>query len=175
MICKGVFILIYKYKKSSMVFLLLFCILPVTLLLLYIYRVDGNINFISRMVFVLIVFYGYFITVYSKEYVNRFVEFKSKTVVFNSFRIDKKVRHFNVKYEDILSLEAVKIPLLGIYKVKVKAKNVPYIIPITWCMKKHNELFYNLCSYADEYNPKVYIDNRLIEQLKKKGYYNEDK
>lgn len=105
------------------------------------------------------------------EYFNRFVEFNDEYAVFNSFRIDKKVRHFNVRYEDILSLEATKIPLLGIYKVKVKAKNVPYIIPVTWCMKKHHKLFYNLCIYAKKYNPNVYIDSCLIEQLEKKGYY----
>lgn len=105
------------------------------------------------------------------EYFNRFVEFKDNYAIFNSFRIDKKVRSYNIRYEDILSLETTKIPLLGIYKVKVKAKNVPYIIPVTWCMKKHNELFYNLYSYAQKHNPKVYVDGCLIEQLKKKGYY----
>ncbi|MEE1010909.1 MAG: hypothetical protein U0L11_02620 [Acutalibacteraceae bacterium] len=105
------------------------------------------------------------------EYMNRFVEFKDEHVIFNSFRIDKKVRSYTIRYEDILSLESVKIPLLGFYKVKVKAKNVPYAISVTWCMRNHNKLFYELYIHAKQSNPNVYIDNRLIEYFEKKNYF----
>ncbi len=105
------------------------------------------------------------------EYMNRFVKFEDGYITFNSFRIDKKVRSYNIKYEDILAIDAVKIPLLGFYKIKVKAKNVPYTLSVTWCMRNHNKLFYELYLCAKQSNPNVYVDNRLIEYFEKKGYF----
>ena len=144
-----------------MVFWLFFCITPVTILLTYIYSVDRDAWFVVRMVFILIVFFGYFIPIYGKEYIKRFVEFKDETVIFYSYRIAKKLHNFTVRYEDVFSLEATKIPLLGIYKVNVKAKNIPWAIPVTWCMAHKNELFRELCKRVKENNPNAYIDSRL--------------
>lgn len=123
-----------------------------------------------KSILIIVVFFV-LLSPYIGEYLNRFVEFKDEYVVFNSFRIDKKVRSYNVRYEDILSLEAVKIPLLGIYKIKIKAKNIPYTIPVTWCMKKHNELFYNLGFHVKKFSSDVFIDVQLTCFLKKRGYY----
>lgn len=80
----------------------------------------------------------------------------------------------NVPYGDILSVEAIKLPVLGVFKVKVKAKNIPWVIPVTWCINNHNEMYAKLCKNAREGNPKVYIDDKLIDYLAKKGYYEAD-
>lgn len=85
--------------------------------------------------------------------------------------MNKKVYNFNVKYENILSLEATMIPLLGIYKVKANAKSLPADIPVTWCISRHNKMYAKLCENARKGNPKVYIDDKLIKYLAKKGYY----
>ena len=71
--------------------------------------------------------------------------------------------------EDIKYLK--KIPLLGIYKIKVKCKNIPWQIPVTWCMCNHNEFFAKLCLEAESHNSNAYIDPRVIEFLKKRGIY----
>ena len=165
MIYKGVFVLKYTYKKSCMFFWLFLCISPATVFLMYIYSVDRDIIFVFRMIFILLIFFGYFIPVCAKEYVKRSVVFKIETVVFDSFRIAKKVRNFTVRYEDVLSLETTKIPLLGIYKVSVRAKNVPWPIPVTWCMAHKNELFSELCKRVQDNNPDAYIDNRLLSSM----------
>lgn len=114
------------------------------------------------------------ISLYIGEYLKRYVETKKESIVFNSFRFKNKVVNLNVPYSDILSIEAIKLPILGIYKVKVKAKNIPWLIPVTWCINHHNEMYAKLCKNARNGNPKVYIDDRLIEHLAKKGYYEAD-
>ena len=131
----------------------------------------GRLNY--KNVLIVVVFFALLLP-FIDEYLNRYVEFKDEYVVFNSFRIDKKVRSYNVKYNDILSLEAVKIPLLGIYKVKIKAKNIPYTIPVTWCMKKHNDLFYNLCFFSKKNNPNVFLNDQLTKFLEERSYYETD-
>lgn len=165
-----------KYKYSKFLFLIqvmlaLFCV--------YILAHDFKLYSTDTEIYKhsdLLGFVGFFAVLlpFIGEYINRFIEFKDEHIVFNSFRVKKKLYNFSIRYEDILSIEAVNIPILGIYKVKVKAKNIPCIIPVTWCMKRHNELFCKICKYAKKYNPKVYIDSCLIKHLEKKGFYNEN-
>lgn len=114
------------------------------------------------------------ISLYIGEYLKRYVETKKESIVFNSFRFKNKVVNLNVPYSDILSIEAIKLPILGIYKVKVKAKNIPWLIPVTWCINHHNEMYAKLCSNAQKGNPQIYIDDRIINHLVKKGYYEAD-
>ena len=161
----------YKYSKFSFYFQCIFIVVFSFSLLYYMYFNNGDILFLKKtggtIMGVLVVWY----MKYSPEYLKRFVEFHDNYVVFNSFRIPRKgVKSFYVKYEDILRLDATVIPIIGIYKVKVKCNNVPWIIPVTWCMSHHNELFSKLCSCAEEHNPNVNIDERLIGILGKKGY-----
>lgn len=149
-------------------------VLYAIVLLFFLYSKDNDVKELKKMLVTIIGFLTVFFSVYGGEYLNRYVEFNENYVTFNSYRIARKVRHFNVKYEDILSLEAKMIPIIGIYKVKVKAKNVPWSIPVTWCISHHNEMYAKLCKNARKGNPKVYIDDKLIEYLAKKGYYEAD-
>lgn len=164
----------YKYKKSMFFFQVALVILYAIVLLFFLYSRNNDIKWFKKMLVTITGFMTVFFSVYSGEYLNRYVEFNENYVTFNSYRIAKKVRHFNVKYEDILNLEATMIPIIGIYKVKVKAKNVPWSIPVTWCINHHNEMYAKLCKNAREGNPKVYIDDKLIDYLAKKGYYEAD-
>lgn len=164
----------YKFKKICLVFLWILSALPAITLLMYFYWIDRDIKFTLKMIVTLFGFFTVFISTYSGEYLNRYVELNENYVTFNSYRIARKVRHFNVKYEDILSLEATIIPIIGIYKVKVKAKNIPWAIPVTWCISHHKEMFGKLCGNAKKGNPNVYIDERLTEYLAKRGYYEAD-
>ena len=165
----------YKYAKTAYLSFVFGEILLAVVLLWYFYSKNGDIKWIKKMLITLTGYLTVFLSLASPEYLNRFVEFHDDYVVFNSFRIPRKgVKSFNVKYEDILRLDATVIPIIGIYKVKVKCNNVPWNIPVTWCMSRHNELFSKLCSYAEEHNPNVNIDERLIEILEKKGYRETD-
>ncbi len=164
----------YKYKKSMFFFQVALVILYAIVLLFFLYSEDNDIKWLKKMLVTITGFMTVFFSVYGGEYLNRYVEFNENYVTFNSYRIARKVRHFNIKYEDILSLEATMIPIIGIYKVKVKAKNVPWAIPVTWCISHHNEMYAKLCKNAREGNPNVYVDDKLIEYLAKKGYYEAD-
>lgn len=164
----------YIYSRLAIAFEWFLLIGLVALMLLLKYIRDGDITFTRKMIITL---YGFLITCWSlwgKEYLNRFVEFHDEYVCFNSFRFGKTVRDLNVRYEDILSLEAKVFPLVGIYRVRVRCKNVPWQIPVIFFMKKHNELFARLYSTAKAHNPGVYFDQKAIQILERKGYLKND-
>lgn len=161
----------YKYRKSMYV---IQAVMAAAFSYGLIFCMNNDANWNRKMIITITGFLAVFLSLYSGEYFKRYVEFGEEYVTFNSYRIAKKVRYLNVKYEDILSLEAMMIPFLGIYKVNVKAKNIQWIIPVTYCISKHNEMYARLCSNARKGNPNIYVDERLIKHLKKKGYYETD-
>ncbi len=145
-------------------------ILFMIVLLLYLQIRGSETRTISRTAASFAGLMAVFGSLMTKEYLSRYVEFHNNYVTFYSYRVKKKVYNFDVKYENILNLNATMIPILGIYKVKVKAKNLPADIPVTWCISKHNEMFSILCERVEKANPNVNIDSRIIKQLEKKGY-----
>ena len=166
----------YKYKKSMYIIQMGLSIVCSFMLLIFLYHLtDRSERWLRKTAIILSGFFVAFLGIYSTEYFNRYVEFNSEFVRFNSYRLGKQVHSLNVRYEDILSLESIKIPFLGIYKVKLKANNIPWTIPITWCMANRNELFYNICIYAQKSNPQVYIDSRLNEFMEKRQLNEADK
>ncbi|MBR2730545.1 MAG: hypothetical protein IKD72_00980 [Clostridia bacterium] len=112
--------------------------------------------FVIGFVFVL-----FFSIYYSKEYYQRRVVFEDAEVVFHSFRIAREVRTIHVKYEDILSIKAKPLPAPGVLSISVKAKNVPWEIPVSWRITHHKSLFAQLCTRAKMMNPSVYLDEKL--------------
>lgn len=108
--------------------------------------------------FVFIVFFSRF---YSKEYYQRRVIIEDTHVIFQSFRIARNVRTICVKYENILSITASTLPVLGVLSISIKAKNVPWEIPVSWRITHHKTLFSQLCVQAKMHNQTVYIDEAL--------------
>lgn len=139
-----------------------------------IYLFDSNLKLFNKNIISGLGVSFVMISLFIGEYLKRYVEIKKESVYFNSFRFKNKVINLTVPYGDILSVEAIKLPVLGVFKVKVKAKNIPWVIPVTWCINNHNEMYAKLCKNAREGNPKVYIDDKLIDYLAKKGYYEAD-
>lgn len=137
------------------------------LILCILYHISHSLNFFRRGLVSVIALEIFMIVGFNKEYQERYIEFKDEIVVFNSFRIASKVRTFNVKYEDIIRLHAKSLPILGIYAIVIKAKNIPWDIKVTWRMNKHKELFSTLCRKAFETKEVEFIDSNLITFLEK--------
>lgn len=165
-----------KYKYSKFMTFLMWSSIPllVVVLSVAINSFDNNLKLFNKNIITGLGLSFVMISLYIGEYLKRYVEIKKESVYFNSFRFKNKVINLNVPYGDILSIEVIKLPILGVFKVKVKAKNVPWSIPVTWCISHHNEMYAKLCKNAREGNPNVYIDDKLIEYLAKKGYYEAD-
>lgn len=106
---------------------------------------------------------------FNSEYLNRYVQFNENYFSLNSYRIAQKVRSFNIPYESVRKLEAVCIPLIGIYKVTIYADNIPWGIPVTCCMVKHNKMFTEMYSTILEHHPEIDVSEnytRFIERHK---------
>lgn len=159
----------YIYSRLAIAFEWFLLIGMVALMLLLKYIRDGDIRFTRKMIITL---YGFLITCWSlwgKEYLNRFVEFHDEYVCFNSFRFGKTVRDLNVRYEDILSLEAKVFPLVGIYRVRVRCKNVPWQIPVIFFMKNIMSFLLGYIPPLRHIIPVSILTKRRYRYLKERG------
>lgn len=74
-----------------------------------------------------------------------------------------KVRTLTITYDNILSIYATKIPLLGVCRVRVVAKGVrvPIKVPCFFCRSRDMfRDFYNICR---EKKPAIHFDDCLEE------------
>ena len=107
---------------------------------------------------------------FSREMLNRYVELYDDHILFNSFRFrDVKMKpavSLNVNFEDIWSIEAKTLPIIGIWAISVEGSNLPHKVTLSFCFEKHKELTRNLCDSVNKHNSKVFIDPRLTEYIK---------
>ncbi len=161
--------MVYKYSKKSLIAQYLFSVLYCLVLIAFAYYLDPGGSFFKKMVFGIPMFAVFFWCIMSKEKLNQYVELYNNYVHLNSFRFkdvrQKKALSFNIKYEDIFSIEAKTLPLIGVVGIKINARNLPQKLTITASISKHKELFKKICIYAKDYNPKVYIDEKLEKYI----------
>lgn len=122
-------------------------------------------------------FFVAFSTFYIIEELKKYVEIHDDHFYLNLFKFKKikfmKNTSFGVRYEDIISIESKFLPVLGLYSIKINAKNIPEKLKITFCFRKHKKLFAEIVKRAKRYNPDVYIDSKLEEYLEKRGLLEE--
>lgn len=163
--------MVYKYRRISIFIQILVCAVWDFALICFAYFLDTNGKFFTKILFgipaITFVIWASFI----KEILDRQIEFTPNYVRFNSFRLKnvmmKSTISFNVNYENILSIEAKKMPLVGIYGINISAKNLPQKIIINFNFRNHKNLYKEMCTFANQYNPNVYIDNRLQDYIER--------
>ena len=111
---------------------------------------------------------------FTGEYTNKYVELFDENVRFNSFRFKdvrmKKAIAFSVKYEDIISVNVRTLPIIGIWAISIKAKNLPQRVTVSFCFKNHRKFYDSLCKHVENKNPNAYIDKRLKEYIERKKH-----
>lgn len=135
-----------------------------------IYLLSGKEILFRQNTVLCTVFVVFFMLIFSNEYLKRYVEFFDESIRFNSFRIGeaRKVMSFNFRYENITSIESSYLPIIGVWKIKVRGKGFAYPIPISFCFNKYAELCEKLCGLVKEHNPDVYIDGRISNFIERK-------
>lgn len=125
--------------------------------------ITGKTDKCEQMVFIHVMVFGLGGLYYSSEYKNKYIEFSEKYVHFNSFRFKKEIKplSFNVKYEDVLSIDARNIPFIGNWAVTIRTKTFPKPIVVSFFFKKHKEIYNELISKAKYANPNIYISSQL--------------
>ena len=163
-----------KYCYSKILYSLQFVLVAIMgyALIFLVYKSNNDIVFMRKM---LLGSTGYFVLMYfmfSKEFFNKSVELDETCAKFNSFRFKsikmKDPVFFGVKYVDILSIESRRIPLLGVWAIKIHAKNLPQKISVSFCFKNHKKLFAELIKSAKQNNPNVYVDEHLVNYVRLK-------
>ncbi len=107
--------------------------------------------------------------VYIVEESRKYITLFDEHIHFNSFRFKKlklkRSSEFAVRYEDIYSIEAVRIPLIGLWAVKIGAKNLPEKIRLSRNFRKENLMFSEIIKRAKQNNPDAYIDRNLSKYI----------
>ncbi len=100
---------------------------------------------------------------FSFEYFRKHVEIFDDYVRFNSFRLIKSIDtvSINIKYEDIQSIEARYLPIIGVWGIRIHSRNSPKHIDLSFAFGKHKEMYSEICKKANEFNPHVVIDRRI--------------
>ncbi len=103
------------------------------------------------------------------EYKNKYVETFEEYMCLNSFRFRGHRRPFspNVRYEDIWYIEARRLPIIGVWGIRINAKYLPHKTTISFCFKNHKKLYAELCERVRYFKPDVRIDSYLTEYLDK--------
>lgn len=166
-----------KYKYSKIAFI---CCAMVTgfisfaLLFFYGYIIGAEEDQYLKVFFICSIFFAFCVFMFTGEYTNKYVELFDESVRFNSFRFKdvrmKKAIAFSVKYEDIISVNVRTLPIIGIWAISIKAKNLPQRVTVSFCFKKHREFYYNFCKRVENKNPNAYIDKRLKEYIERKKH-----
>ena len=158
----------YRYSQiiSALNWLTSFAIVSIFNIVLYAFIFHSYSTF-RKNVIISIVMYIAMVIGYNKEYRERYVELKDDYAVINSFRIARKVRSFNINYEDIISIDTKSLPVIGVYAFIIKAKNIPWKIRITWRMCKFKELAAILYKKTAATNETEYIDIKFKEMAEK--------
>lgn len=164
----------YKYKKMSWFLQWLFIVLVCALMILFYYLNGTSERTLYKMIgggtgLLLLFFFRY-----TGDYLNKYVELQEEVIRFNSFILRKagttRSITYNVRYEDIISVECRTIPIIGLYAIYIVGKNLPSKIPITLSFSKHRDLCRNLCATIKLRNPRAYVDPRIDKYCERANY-----
>lgn len=167
----------FKYRKSAVVYQWVSELLLIAVFIYLMYLDNCGIKqLVENVVYAILLFFALNV-MFAGEYLRRYVEFRDTYVCFNSFRMPrittKKPVTLNVPYEDILRIKVLKLPIIGVVRMKVITKGVYYGIPVSLLFCKHNKMFAEFVKRATEFSPNVNIDDKLVKYLEKRGLYEE--
>ncbi|MBQ3604310.1 MAG: hypothetical protein IJA02_10750 [Clostridia bacterium] len=167
----------YKYSKIAFVCCLIFTALIVmTILFTLGFFIDVEKKQFNNVILLVSAFLISCAFMYGGEYFNKYITLSDEQMFFNSFRFKGKIHpiSFNVKYVDVWSVTSRTLPLLGIWAIKIKAKNLPHEITISFCFQKHRKLYSCLCALIKERNDTVYIDSHLEKFILQNRHQSEE-
>ncbi len=160
----------YKYRVGLYVLNMLTALLSVLLMFIIVVLITNEtVEAIYRVAFVLLPYSFVMCFMFMGEYKNRYVEMFDDHMLLNSFRFKgwRQPRSVNVKYEDVWYIETRRLPLIGVWAIRINAKFLPHKVTISYCFKNSKQLYAELCENVRQYKPDVYIDDRLTEHLNK--------
>lgn len=159
-----------KYKKSVLALQAIFCFtMGICFALLFFYGRYHTESFRKTLVRGIGVMMGLFLFTFA-EYFNRYIKLDENCAKFNSYRVikGKKAMFLDVCYENIIAIDSKRLPAIGIYKVIIRAKNMPGSIPITPVMSHYWKLVAEICNRVQKHNPQVNISDDLLRELERR-------
>ena len=177
----------YKPKKySTLIYhipLLAILIAFGVLDILKITSASGTLNSryaLSALGLLILICVGNMISV-NNEYSRKKIILNDDYVSFNSFRISRykknnyKLIDAAVKYENIESITPVIYPLIGLYKIKIKAKGFYSTIKVNALFESYLDLVFQLCDRVSNANNDAIVSQKLIDYLKVNSSKGENK
>lgn len=147
-----------KYYYSRTYYFMTSLIIPIIISIIIFFAIDATRDY-YKLFFTIIVFFVTPTIACAKSYLSRYVEFFDEYIHFDSWGVfeAKRIVTLNVRYENIYKIGVSKIPIFGIWKIKVYVKDLDYAIPIHICINKHLEVYKKICDNVRQFNPNVSI------------------
>ena len=124
----------------------------------------------SRTTICFLAFTTLFLAILTDGYLKKSVRIYDEYFHFTNFKLMQKrtpVNSVNIRYEDICSIEAKALPIIGISKITIKANHYPKRIVLSCLMQRHTELFETFYRKTIQFNPDAYIDRQIIDYFNK--------
>lgn len=138
----------YRYKTVLLIVVWIIAII-FTAYILYIYVLNSeNYNpFTDKhqrtaLAFPLLI--ALYLSILTDGYMKKSVTIEDKYFHFNNFKLFQKrtpINSLNIRYEDIYSIEAKTLPIIGVVKITIRANHYPKKIVLSCFMQRHLELF----------------------------------
>lgn len=167
---KGVKNMKYRYSKLAFTcFTLITGAAIFSALLLYGYFLEMEKDQFFKALPICAIFFLFLVLMYAGEYLNRYVEIFDERIRFNSFRFRRIMNpvSVSVKYEDIFGIKARKLPFIGLWGIKINARNLPHEITLSFCFRGHRQMFKDICEKVQAQDLGVIIDPDLLKYLEK--------
>lgn len=160
-----------RYKTILLIAVWITAIAVIAFLLyLYVLHDDNGNPFAgrdhNRTTLALPLLLAFYLSIVTDGYLKKAVIIEDEYFHFSNFKLLQKrtpVNSVNIRYEDICSIEAKVLPIIGITKIIIKANHYPKKIVLSCLMQRHTELFETFYRKTIQFNPDAYIDKRISE------------
>ena len=107
----------------------------------------------------------------SKIWLNKYIELRSRYIHFHAYRNGASVDNYDVKYENIVSIQENIIPIVGINRITILLKNGDSF-EISRSFSNFEEMCCNLIGILKKSNSDAVVSESLQKQLSKKHFSN---
>lgn len=135
----------FKYSKVSFFLRILLGVALLSPIFLLIRKVFPNIATEEFRFLILYVIIGLTVLVFfgSKNWFSKFIELKNNYIHFHSYQNGANVKNYDVNYDDIHSVSAKTVPLIGITSISIRTKNGD-VFKITFSYCDFKEMVFKL-------------------------------
>lgn len=159
----------YKYSKVIYFLQILLGVLILIPFIIFIKKVFLDYDSKEFLMLIISVSIGLIVIIIngSKKWLNKYIELKSNHIHFHAYRNGASVDNYNVKYENIISVDANVVPFIGINRITILLNNGD-LFEISRSFGNFEEMCFDLINILQKSNCNAEISEVLQKHLSNK-------